>query len=130
MNQRTSVVQRVKDFIEEHYADGISLVDVARALNYSPSHLTWVIRKATGRPVTAWIIERRLIAARERLISTDESVAIVGEAVGFRNAAYFARRFARAHGTTPGRWRKRFVVHHDRPVTCPTCGAHRFLEAV
>lgn len=129
MSQRISVVQRVKDYIEAHFAEGISLSDVAKALNYSPSHLTCVIRRATGRPVTAWIIERRLVAARERLLTTDDSVAIVGESVGFRNAAYFARRFARANGTTPGRWRKRFVVHRESVDTCPTCGAQRFLEA-
>jgi AraC family transcriptional regulator, transcriptional activator of pobA len=126
---RTTVLQRVRAFIDDHYADGISLVDVARALNYAPAHLTSVVRRETGRPVTAWIIERRMAAARERLLATDETVAAVAEAVGFRDVGYFARRFARANGATPSRWRARYFVHHEAFPACPTCGTRRFLEA-
>jgi|HubBroStandDraft_2_1064218.scaffolds.fasta_scaffold677975_1 AraC family transcriptional regulator, transcriptional activator of pobA len=108
-----SVVQRTIDFIEGKYADGISLADVARALNYSPSHLTTIVRRETGRPVMAWIIERRLLAARERLLATDDSVAVVAEAVGFRDVCYFTRCFSRANGATPGRWRMRSAVRRD-----------------
>lgn len=125
---RGSVVQRVSDYIEQNYADGISLAHVARALNYSPAHLTYVVRKKTGRPVTAWIIERRLRAARERLLSTDEKVAAVAEAVGFKDPAYFARQFARASGTTPARWRARYLVQYENLPTCPTCGRRCSLE--
>jgi len=107
--QRDSVVQRVNDFIERHYADGISLSHVARALSYSPAHLTFVVRRETGRPITAWIIERRLTAARERLLMTNDSVTQVAEAVGFRDIAYFRRQFVRENGATPARWRQRSV---------------------
>jgi AraC family transcriptional activator of pobA len=102
-----NLVQRVKDYIEQNYANGISLAHVARALHYSPAHLTSVVRKKTGRPITAWIIERRISAARERLLTTDEKVAAVAEAVGFNDTTYFARQFARANGATPARWRRK-----------------------
>ena len=117
----TTVVERVVNFIEENYADGISLSDVARALHYSPAHLTSVIRKRVGRPVTALIIERRLLAARERLLTTSEPVAVVGEAVGFRDLRYFERRFARAHGTSPSQWRTRAMAQPDICATRPAC---------
>jgi AraC family transcriptional activator of pobA len=121
-------VQRVIDFIEANYADGISLADVASALSYSPSHLTSLVRRVTGRPVTAWIIERRMLAARERLAASDESISAVAEAVGFRNVTYFTRRFARANGTTPSQWRSRYTAQRDVCYTCPACGALRQFE--
>jgi AraC family transcriptional regulator, transcriptional activator of pobA len=99
------VVQRVQEVIEREYADGISLAHVARALHYSPAHLTYVVRRETGRPITAWIIERRLEAAKERLLTTDDTIAAVAKSVGFNDVAYFMRQFARANGTTPKRWR-------------------------
>jgi AraC-like DNA-binding protein len=126
---RIALVQRVIEFIENNYANGISLADVARAFNYSPCHLTSLVRKETGRPVTSWIIERRLLAARERLLASDEPVAAVAEAVGFRDTHYFARRFARSNGTTPTRWRTRFLAQPEAVHTCPTCGTLRFGEA-
>jgi AraC-like DNA-binding protein len=124
-----AIAQRVFDFIEAHYADKISLADVAKELHYSPSHLTSRIRRETGFPVTAWIIERRLRAARERLLTTDESVTAVAIAVGFRDVSYFVRRFARASGTTPSQWRTRSTVQPEPYWTCPTCGTPRFLKA-
>jgi AraC-like DNA-binding protein len=121
----SNAVQQAIEFINENYADGISLSDVAYALNYSPNHLTALVRRKTGRPVTAWIIERRMLAARERLLETDEPVAVVAEAVGFRDVSYFTRRFARANGTPPGQWRTRALVQRAAFQVCPTCGAHR-----
>ena len=126
---RSTLVRRVRDFIEDNYAKGISLAHVARALNYSAAHLTFVVRKETGRPVTAWIIHRRLMAARERLLTTTETLSAIAGAVGFGDAAYFARQFARAHGTTPARWKARYVVHRDSLPACPTCGTRHFFEA-
>jgi AraC-like DNA-binding protein len=127
---RGGVVALVGTFIDEHYADGISLVHVARALHYSPAHLTYVVRKETGRPVTAWIVERRILAARELLLATDETVAAVAEAVGFRDVAYFSRRFARTNGTTPARFRIGNLPRRARPAACPTSRMRRSVEAV
>jgi AraC family transcriptional regulator, transcriptional activator of pobA len=126
---RSTVVQLAIAYIEKNYAHGISLADVAHALNYSPCHLTSLVRKETGRPVTAWIIERRLREARERLLATDDPVAAVAEAVGFRDVTYFVRRFARSSGTTPSQWRARFLERRQAIPTCPTCGTCLSNEA-
>ncbi len=93
------------DFIEQRYAEPISLAEVARAVGRSASHLTSVIRQHTGMTVLEWIVERRLAEARRRLRETDEDVAIVAERVGFSDATYFIRLFRRAHHLTPREWR-------------------------
>ncbi len=100
-----SVVQRVLAFIEEHFASPISLSDVADAFGYSPCHLTTLFRQATGTPVTAWIIQRRISAAKELLGSGDLTVAKTCMAVGFTDLCYFTRQFTRIVGITPGRYR-------------------------
>lgn len=120
--KRTDIVAQVGAFIDEHYAEGIGVADVARAVHYSPSHLTSLIRRITGRPVSAWIIARRIAAARERLLTSDESVTTIGASVGFRDVAYFIRRFSRAHGTAPGRWRKSNAPSLPQIAHCPACG--------
>jgi AraC-like DNA-binding protein len=126
---RAEIVAHVRSFIDDHYAECIGAADIARALHYSPSHLTAVIRRLTGRPVGAWIIARRMAAARERLLRTDESVSSVAASVGFRDVAYFVRRFSRTHGITPGRWRKAYFAEHDHSDLCPTYGGQGFLRA-
>jgi AraC-like DNA-binding protein len=100
-----SVTDQVIDFIETHYSAPISLRDVAEALGYSPCHLAHTFRESTGIPITAWIIERRIIAAQRLLGEFNANVADAAEAVGFNDLCYFTRQFVRHVGVTPGRFR-------------------------
>lgn len=103
------LLARVFSCIEERYADGLSLADVAESVHLTPGHLTTVVRRRTGRTVGEWITERRMGEARALLVQTDLSVAQVGTRVGYRDPAWFVRSFRRAHGTTPLRWRRAAV---------------------
>jgi AraC-like DNA-binding protein len=100
------LLARVFACIEQRYADGLSLADVADHVHLTPGHLTTVVRRRTGRTVGEWITERRMAEARVLLVQTDLSVAQVGTRVGYRDPAWFVRSFRRVHGTTPLRWRR------------------------
>lgn len=93
-------------YIEDHYAEGISLQDVARAVHLTPGYLTTLVRQKTGRPVQEWITERRLDRARRLLVESDLGVEELASAAGYHDPAYFARQFKRAHGVTPLAWRR------------------------
>jgi AraC-like DNA-binding protein len=99
------LVDRVIAFVEDHFASPISLRHVADAFGYSACHLTTTFRQATGTPLTAWIVQRRILAAKELLSEGEMNVAETCEAVGFTDLCYFTRQFARHVGTTPGRFR-------------------------
>jgi AraC-like DNA-binding protein len=91
--------------VEDHYADGISLRDVASAMSYTPAHLTYLFRRVTGKPLNAWIIEYRIREARKLLDSTNIPIGEICDAVGFGDLCYFSRQFQRHIGTTPKRYR-------------------------
>lgn len=99
------IVQQTLDYVEAHYAERISLRDVAHELGYSPAHLTHTFRRLTGTAVTSWIIKRRIQAATQLLHEGGSTIASIGERVGFNDACYFTRQFVRYTGTTPGRYR-------------------------
>jgi len=99
------ILAGVFGFIEEHYAERISLRDVAAAVYLSPGYLTTLVRRKTGRTVQAWIAERRMTQARRLLAESSLSVEEVARRVGFDDPGYFARSFRRAHGTTARAWR-------------------------
>jgi AraC-like DNA-binding protein len=100
-----ALVQRIIDYIDAHYADQISLRDVADTFGYSACHLTNTFSRSTGTPITAWIIKRRIMAAQQLLGELDVDVASACEAVGFNDLCYFTRQFVRHVGVTPGRFR-------------------------
>jgi two-component system response regulator YesN len=104
-HRETPLIERVLAYVEEHYASPISLSDVADVFGYSACHLTTTFRQATGTPLTAWIIQRRIMAAKQLLAQGELNVAETCEAVGFSDLCYFTRQFTRFVGMTPGRFR-------------------------
>lgn len=100
------VLAGVFDVIERRFHEPISLDDVAGAVALTPGHLTTVVGRRTGRTVGQWITERRMREARRLLADTDLPVGEVAGRVGYRDPAYFTRRFRHAHGMTPGAWRR------------------------
>jgi AraC-like DNA-binding protein len=108
------VAAQIVDYIERNYASPISLRDVAKAFGYSSCHLTHAFARTTGTPITAWIIRRRIEAAKQ-LLSRGNTVAAAGEAVGFSDLCYFTRQFSRHVGTTPGRFRASKLENSSPP---------------
>ncbi len=103
--QGETLLAEVFDVVDARFREPLSTADVARAVGLTPGHLTTRVRRRTGRTVLDWILERRMAAARELLLSTDLSAEAVAAQVGFADPAYFNRRFRDYHGVSPGRWR-------------------------
>ncbi|GIF21128.1 AraC-like DNA-binding protein [Actinoplanes tereljensis] len=100
------LVERVFAQIEATFRQPVSATDVARALGYTPGHLTTVLRRRTGRPLLEWITERRMTEVRRMLRETDLSLDTVATRTGLRDATYLVRRFRNRYGITPQRWRR------------------------
>lgn len=100
------LVERVFDEIEATFREPVSVGDVARALGYTPGHLTTVVRERTGRPLLEWITERRMTEVRRMLRETDLPLGVVAARTGLRDATYLVRRFRHRYGITPQRWRR------------------------
>ena len=111
---REPLLADVFAFIEQRFREPISLRDVAAAVNLSPGHLTTVVRRRTGRPVQAWITERRMAEARRLLRDEEYTVEEVGRRAGYDDAGYFARVFRGLHHVSPAAWRRArtSVVRH------------------
>ena len=99
-------LQEVFDYIEAHYHESISLIDVATAVGYSSAYLTDFVKRHTGTTINRWIIKRRLAAAEALLQETDYSIEQIAEETGYLNPGHFFRQFRKYVGTTPRVWRK------------------------
>ena len=67
----TPQLQEIFDYIEAHYQESISLIDVATAVGYSSAYLTDLVKQHTGTTINRWIIKRRLTAAETLLRETE-----------------------------------------------------------
>jgi len=100
------LVERVFDEIEATFREPVSAGHVARALGYTPGHLTTVVRERTGRTLLEWITERRMTEVRRMLRETDLPLGVVASRTGLGDATYLVRRFRDRYGITPERWRR------------------------
>ena len=93
--------QRALHFLEAYYAKPLTLSDVARAANLSPSHLAAVFKRETGKTVIEALTEIRLRHARRLLLERNSSVGRIARACGFGSIEHFSRVFRRAENVPP-----------------------------
>lgn len=99
-----SVVEQVRDYLEAHYAEDISLVELAGLTSRSPFHIAHTFTNAVGLPPHAYLESIRIGRARE-LLRAGMSVVDTALAVGYPDQSHFTNRFRRHTGFTPGRYR-------------------------
>ena len=75
----------------------------AAQLGVGPTQLARAFSHAFGIPPHAYVLGRRLEAARDRILG-GQPLADVAAEVGFYDQAHLSRRFKRFLGTTPGRF--------------------------
>lgn len=96
----------VKEYIDEHYTDRITLAQLADVAHTSKFHLSHKFSEQMGIPPVAYLIEKRITEAKQLLVSTQMSVADIASAVGFPSACQFSQRFKRSAGCSPAEYRR------------------------
>lgn len=99
--------KRVVSYMEEHYAEQVSLQDLADTAGCNPQYLCRVFRDIAGVPPIRYLIRYRIERAKELLDNSTENILEISMDCGFENVSYFIRQFKRETGTTPREYRRR-----------------------
>ena len=98
-------VQRARRFIEERFAQGVSLTELAEHVSLSRYYLLRAFRAEIGMPPYAYLESVRIRHA-QHLIEAGKSLAEVAAEVGFSSQSHLTERFKRILGVTPGQYAK------------------------
>lgn len=101
--------------IEKHYAEGISVPDVARLVRMSPTHFRRCFKDTIGCTPVRYLQTVRINAARHLLETTNKLIADIAQETGFSDHAHFIRTFLALRKTTPGEYRLRHMHLTDAP---------------
>jgi AraC family transcriptional regulator len=96
------VRKRVLELIDARLDQRLSIEELAREADLSPSHFMRAFKQAVGRPTHQHILLRRLDRARRLLEQPGVSLSDVALRSGFSDQAHFTRLFKRQFGVTPG----------------------------
>src|SRR5215831_16211762 len=94
-------------FIDQHFAEKISLRDASTVVGMSSSHFKRFFRQVTGQPFVTHLNRFRVARAQGLLALTDKSIAEVSQEVGFCDQSYFGIVFRKFVHMPPLLYRQR-----------------------
>ncbi|MFG6177690.1 AraC family transcriptional regulator N-terminal domain-containing protein [Halomonas sp. THAF12] len=101
-----SRIVQVLSRLHGHFAEEISVEDLARQANMSPSTFHQHFKQVAQASPLQYLKRLRLIKAQQLLVQEDRNVNQAAEAVGYRSVSQFSRDYKRYFGTSPLQHRK------------------------
>ena len=99
-------MNRVYNFIVNHFREKITLAQVAAQAGMNPSAFSRYFSLHTGKSVTGFLQEIRLGYACRLLKESDLNITDIMRKSGFQNQAYFNKLFVTTKNMTPLKYRK------------------------
>ena len=103
--KRASILP-VKEYLDRHYADKISLDDLCEKFFISKYYLSHSFKMQFGISVINYLMSVRITQAKQLLRFTDKSVEKIGEECGIGALHYFSRVFKETEGVSPSAYRE------------------------
>lgn len=100
------MVQRAAGFIEDNYANRITVDDIAAYVNASPSWLYRNFVAQYGVSPSVYLRDKRLAVARQLLQTTPLRIAEIAVSVGYSDPLYFSKVFSARFGVSPSVFRR------------------------
>jgi AraC family transcriptional regulator len=92
----------VKDYIDAHLDQDLSLSSLASVACYSTSHFCHAFKESTGQSPYQYVIQRRLDAALHQLQTHPHRlISAIASNVGYSSPSHFSRQFKAYHGVPP-----------------------------
>ena len=115
-NAEPPLVQKAREYIEEHRTEALSLSAVAKAAGASVFHFCKVFHNATGLKFTDYVARIRLEDARTQLLNPNRRISEVAYDVGFQSLTQFNRLFKRVFGQSPTEFRDHLNGKRSRKI--------------
>ena len=99
-------MQKILRYIEEHYAEDITLADLSKSANISKSECSRCFKLSLNTTPYKYLTEYRLSMAAQLLKTTIEPVGNIAASVGFRQMSHFGKCFREKTGYSPKAYRE------------------------
>lgn len=94
-------LQQAIDYIHTNLDRDLSLVEIAKVINISPTYFASLFKRAIGTSPHQYVIEQRVERAKLMLSKTDLAIADIALQVGFSSQSHLTQQFKRLTGVTP-----------------------------
>ena len=112
--KRERLVYKILDYINEHYAEPLTLEKISAEFYISKSNLSHTFKKETGLSPMQYMMQRRIGEAQSLLVETSTAIQDIEYQLGFSDSAHFSKMFKKYVGVTPNEYRKYFSERRRR----------------
>ena len=101
-------LENIKNYLDEHYTEHISLEDLSNQFFINKFYLTKIFKDSYGITINNYLISKRITKAKQYLRFTDMTVDEIAQAIGISDVNYFCRMFKKVEGMSPTTYKKKW----------------------
>ena len=94
------LAQRIKDYLNEHYTEKISLESLSAEMSVSTTQLKRTFREQIGQSMVNYLTSLRIAEAKRMIREGNLNFTQVAERVGYDSIYYFSALFKKRTGMT------------------------------
>jgi len=106
LRSQNAYVNTILKIVDEKCTEKLTLQSISAQLNLSREYVSYIFRRETGKTLTSYINEQKMLMAKEFVTGSDMPLSEISQLLGFDNYNYFSRLFRRYLDRTPMEMRK------------------------
>ena len=106
--ESTEKLEQVRDYLDVHFAEKISLDSLAEEFYISKFYLAREFKKYYGVTIGDYLRTRRVTHAKELLRFTDKPIDEIAGLCGIPDSNYFSKMFRKSEGYSASEYRKKW----------------------
>lgn len=107
-NQPTNLnMKKLLQYIDDHYAEQLSLADVANHFHFNPSYLSNYFSKHNKEGFIEYLNMVRIEKASQLLLKDSAPISEISGMVGYSDHSYFCKVFKKINGMSPSKFRRK-----------------------
>ena len=101
-----SISEFIIAYVAEHYAEPLTLQEIAKKLNYSLPYVSKRFKEETGASFVNYLQGYRVMQGCRLLCGTKKTLGEIAETVGYRDVKFFSSLLKRTTGLSPADYRR------------------------
>lgn len=106
---KSYAVKKIINYLNENYAQKISLEQIAKNMYLSPVYISKIFKEETGESPINYLIKIRLEKARDILLNKENKrIKNIANQVGYEDVYHFSKLFKKYYGVAPLHYKKKY----------------------
>ncbi|GKU82157.1 response regulator transcription factor [Niallia sp. NCCP-28] len=103
-------MKRIIDYVTEHYAESLTLTDLANHFHFNPSYLSSYFSTHNNESFIEFLNRVRIEKAVKLLKDGGNSISEISSKVGYSDHSYFCKVFKKLKGLSPSQYKRKYQI--------------------